>query len=467
MTSDTTQLKRLQGMFDAQKASVAREPYPSLEQRLERLATLRTMFAENLQLFRDTLAEDFGRIPPRMVDILETEAIIYRVAFFEANLAEWMKPQEIPVARKGGTARARILRLPKGVNGNIAPWNFAVESAFIMCADMLAAGNTAIVKPSELAPATAQALDESVTKYFDPEVLAVVQGGPELAAAFSAMPWDHLTFTGSPRVGQIVMEAAAKNLVPVTLELGGKNPALFAADGVTEDLVDRMFKFREMKAGQVCTSPDYAMVPRDRLEDWVTMAGDCWRRTYPTYVGHPFATSIINDAHFERLVGYLDEARTRGVRVVSLNGEEPDPKLRQIPLTLVVDPPEDLGCMTDEIFGPVLPVVPYDAVDEAMARINAGPSPLGSYIATANEELAERFLHTVRSGGGGVNNFGSQGGSVNLPFGGIGRSGQGCHSGYEGFLNYSHTKSVFYGDKDPASYDVLGPLPSDLKGREV
>jgi len=462
MAVDASQIEILEDRFAAQRAAVARNPMPSLEQRQERLTRLRDMVLANRQVFRDSLANDFGAIHPRVVDMMDTGPVIARVDHFAANLETWMQPRSVAPGPEHGSSTAEILHVPKGVNGNISPWNFPVESALVMCTDMLAAGNTVMVKPSELAPATAHALDEAVAQHFAPEVLAVVQGGPELAQAFASMPWDHLTFTGSPRVGQLVMEAAARNLVPVTLELGGKNPALFAPDGVTESLIHLFLTFRTLKAGQVCTSPDYALVPRERLEDWVATAGEIWRRTYPAYVGHPFATGIINNAHYQRIVGYVEEARDRGVRVVSLGKDEPNPTRRQIPTLLVIDPPEDLGCMTEEIFGPVVPVVLYDTVDEAIERINRGPSPLASYVATHDADLARRFVTTVRSGGAAVNSFGIQGGHVALPFGGFGRSGHGCHSGYEGFLNYSHTKSVFYGANDSFVHKVLEPQPADL-----
>jgi len=460
----TPEVERLQQAFDAQKVAVARNPVPSLPERLDRISQLGRMMIEHRQQFRDSLAADFGSHHPRLVDLMETGPVLARVKYFEANLGEWMKPRQVAPGPEHGSSTAEIIQLPKGVCGNISPWNFPIESALVMCTDMLAAGNTVIVKPSELSPATAQALDEAIARHFDPEVLTVVQGGPEMGEAFAGMPWDHLTFTGSSRVGRLVMQAAARNLVPVTLELGGKNPAVFAPDGVTRQLIKLFLSFRTLKSGQVCTSPDYVMVPHDHLDDWVTLASEVWRRAYPAYVGHPDATGIINEAHYRRILSYLDEARDRGVRIVGLNDDEADAVSRQIPVTLVIDPPADLGCMTDEVFGPVIPVVPYKSIDQAMARINAGPSPLGSYIATHDSDLARRFVETVRSGGAAVNNFGIQGGHVALPFGGIGASGHGCHSAREGFLNYSHTKSVFYGAGDSLVHKVLEPPLSDLSG---
>nr|MBP6736487.1 aldehyde dehydrogenase family protein [Paracoccaceae bacterium] len=336
--------------------------------------------------------------------------------------------------------------------------------ALVMCVDMLAAGNRVIIKPSELAPATAQAVADAVAAHFEPDLLTVVQGGPELAQEFAAMPWDHLTFTGSPRIGRLVAQAAARNMVPVTLELGGKNPALFAPDGVTEELVQLFLSFRTLKSGQVCTAPDHVLVPRVQVEEWITLAKSLWQQAYPSYVGSDQCIGIINAAHFDRLSGYVEEARARGVRVEWLNGDVPDPELRHFPLTLVIDPPADLGCMTDEVFGPVIPVVPYDDADSAFARINAGETPLGAYIATHDMALAARFVREVRSGGAAVNNFGLQGGHVALPFGGLGNSGQGCHSAKQGFLNYSHAKSVFWGSADNILHKVLEPPLSELTG---
>ncbi len=458
-------LSRLRDLFARQRAAFLRDPVPSLELRLDRIRRLRRFVEEREGEIRDAMQSDFGAIHPAMVVALDTLPVGNRVKHFERNLAEWTAPREVKLGGEHGSSSAQILRVPKGVNGNISPWNFPIESALVMTVDMLSAGNTVIVKPSELAPATAQALEKGIAAYFAETELAVVQGGPEFARAFAALPWDHLTFTGSGRVGRMVLEAAAANLVPVTLELGGKNPALFARDGVTDELIGRFLAFRALKAGQICTSPDYVLVPRDRLEAWVDAAQRWWRERYPVYVGHPDATGIINAQHYQRVMGYLEEAGARGVRVLSLGDDKPDPVRRQLALTLVIDPPADLACMTDEVFGPVLPVVPYDDAEEAMGRINAGPAPLGSYVATRDDALAQRFVERVRSGGTGVNTFGLQGGHPALPFGGIGASGMGCHSGYEGFCNYSHTKSVFRGGDDSFVHRAITPpYPAPASG---
>ena len=458
----TSSFQRLHSVFDRQKAAHDSDPVPSIDVRLERIARLAGAVTASRTRLHDAIRVDFGAHDGQLTDLMEIGPVLQRAAHVSAHLADWIAPRSVDLGPEHGSSRGRVLHLPKGVMGNIAPWNFPIESALVMCVDMLAAGNRIIIKPSELAPSTAQAVEDLVAGAFDESELAVVQGDVEFARAFSEMPWDHLTFTGSPRVGRLVAQAAARSLVPVTLELGGKNPALFMPDGIDDGLVKLFLSFRTLKAGQVCTSPDYVFVPESRLEGWIATACAVWTAAYPAYVGHPDATGIINAQHYRRLTGYLDEARSRGVRVVSLNGEAPDEGLRQIPPTLVVTPPDDLACMQEEVFGPVIPVVTYGALDEAIARINAGPSPLASYIVTHDETAAEVFVRRVRSGGAAVNNFGLQGGHVALPFGGFGASGHGCHSAREGVLGYTHVKSVFHGAADSMVHQVLAPPLSDL-----
>lgn len=435
----------LDALFARQKAAFARDRNPSLDARLERLRTLDRMLIEFRQPIRDALAADFGNHHAMVTDLFESGAVVARSRNIQAQLPQWLAPEERalnPLAH--GSSRAEVMRMPKGVLGNIAPWNFPLECALVMVADMLGAGNRVIVKTAELAPATAAVMGEGISKHFDPEILAMVHGGADFAAYFASLPWDHLTYTGGGRVGRLVLQAAAPNLTPVTLELGGKNPTVFAPDGFEDALIERFLYFRVFKGGQVCTSPDYALVPEGRVDEWVEKAKRLWTALYPKYVGHPEATGAINKAHYDRVMGLVTEARNRGVKVVSLNGDEPDPAKRQIPMYVIVDPPEDLACMQEEIFGPVTPVVSYKSIDAAIARINRGPSPLAAYVVTRDQALGARFSREVLSGGTGVNVFGFQAADPGLPFGGVGKSGMGCHSGREGFLNYSHTKPVFF-----------------------
>ena len=443
--------------FDAQRAFFLADPNPDLATRLDRIQTVKVMLEARIENIRAAMQADFGALHPAMVEMLDVLPVTGRVEHFAANLEAWLEPEIVDLGPEHGSATGEIRRLPKGVNGNIAPWNFPIESAVVMAVDMLAAGNTVMIKPSELAPATSSVLASIIDEFFEPEVMTVVEGGVDASQAFASLPWDHLTYTGSGRVGALVAEAAARNLVPITLELGGKNPALFAPDGVEAELVARFLDFKALKAGQICTSPDYAMVPRSRLGEWLELARSYWGGIYDHYVDHADAAGIINRAHYARVTGYIDEAVGAGCVIEAVPDEAPDPDRRVVPMTFIVEPDRSLGCMTDEVFGPIVPVLTYDDVDAAMAEINAGPVPLGSYIATRDRDLANRFVERVRSGGAGVNTFGLQGGHVKLPFGGLGASGTGCHSGHAGFLNYCHTKSVFNGADDSFVHAVIKP----------
>jgi coniferyl-aldehyde dehydrogenase len=447
-------------VFKVQKAAFAKNRNPSLKERLDRLRTLDTMLVENRQPIRNALHADFNQHHDHITDLFESGGVISRGRYIQAVLADYLKPKDQPlIPQVHGSSTAQIIRQPLGVIGNISPWNFPIESSLVMVADMLAAGNRVIVKPSELAPATSDLLFDMVSKYFDEAILAVTPGDISTSQHFASVKWDHLCFTGSGKIGSLVAQAAAKNLTPLTLELGGKNPTLFAADGFEEDLVTRFLYFRVFKAGQVCTSPDYVLVPRGREKEWVELAKKAWTGMYPNYVGHPDATGAINKHHFDRVMGYVQECRDRGHEVISLNGDAPDPATRQIPMYVVVNPGADLACRQEEIFGPLTPIISYDNVDQAIDMINSGPAPLAGYIVTRDNALADRYAMEVKSGGCGVNVFGFQGAEPSIPFGGVGASGVGCHAGVEGFANFSHTKSVFKcADDNPLMHAIRGPL---------
>jgi len=449
----------LDRVFRKQKTAFAGDRTPDLAARLSRLRALDAMLIEYRHPIRDAISADFGNHHAMVTDLFESGAVIARSRHIQSQLASWMAPEKRELlAAVHGSSTAEVIHQPKGVLGNIAPWNFPLECALVMTADMLAAGNRVIVKSAELTPRISTLLGEAIAKHFPEDVLTMVHGGHELSAYFASLPWDHLTYTGGGRVGRLVMAAAAANLTPLTLELGGKNPAVFADDGFDDALIERFLYFRVFKGGQVCTSPDHVLVPEGRISEWVEKAKRLWTGLYPKYVGHPEATGAINQTHFNRVMALVQEARARGVSVVSLNGEEADPGRRQIPMYAIVDPPEELACMQDEIFGPVTPVKDYTSIDDAIARINRGPSPLAAYVVTRDQKLGARFAREVKSGGTGVNVFGFQAADPGLPFGGVGKSGFGCHSGREGFLNYSHTKPVFYcADDDVLAFAIKPP----------
>jgi coniferyl-aldehyde dehydrogenase len=448
-TPSDASVEALDRAFARQQECVRENPYPILEQRLDWLSSLEKMLIAYRRDFSTALNSDFGAHSKIVTDLYETGAILGRSRFFRRQLADWMAPKPVSLHPKiHGSSKAETRVAPQGVVGNISPWNFPVECALVMAVDMLSAGNRIILKPARQAPATAQVVSEAIAEFFDEDVFTSVIGGSALTQAFPHKPWDHLTYTGSPEVGKIIMRAAAENLTPVTLELGGKNPTVFADDGIEDNLIRRFLEARILKGGQVCTSPDYVLVPRKQRDDWLQRAKRLWSEMYPEYIGHADATGVINQSHYNRVMGYVQEAQNEGVNVVSLNGDEPDARTRQIPMYVIVEPDSELSCMREEIFGPVTALLCYDDLDEVVDRINSGPSPLACYLATHDSDIADRFINQVRSGGVAINDFGTQAGHPGIPFGGFGNSGMGCHSGYEGFLNYSHTKGVFHGAND-------------------
>ena len=440
--SDTSH-EALDRLFAGQKKAFAAEVYPSLETRLDRLRRLESAMVKNRVAIQQAVAADFGNHHAIVTDMFETGGVLGRNRYIQASLAEWMKPSPRDLlAAVHGSSSAEVIRQPKGVMGVIAPWNFPVECALVMVNDILGAGNRAIVKASELAPETGALLERIIAADFDPAV--------ELSRHFATLPWDHLTYTGGAHAARAIMAAAAPNLTPLTLELGGKNPTLFTETGVDAGLVERYLYFRIFKGGQVCTSPDYALVPEGRMHEWVDLARAAWSGMYPSYVGHPDATGTINRRHYDRILGYVEEARAAGAEVISLNGDKPDPATLQIPLYVVVNPPEHLAVMQEEIFGPVIAVKPYKTLDEAISYINDHPRPLAAYVVSRDARQVDRAKQQIIAGGIGVNVFGFQGADPALPFGGIGASGMGCHSGFEGFAGYTHLKSVFHCADDNA-----------------
>ena len=455
----TTTSEDLQRIFRTQREAFMADPAPGLEVRLDRLRRLEAAMMNNRKGFQETMAADFGAHSSLVTDLFETGGVLGRCRNIQANLSEWMKPSQRPLnPAVHGSSTGQVIRQPKGVVGNIAPWNFPIECALVMVNDMLGAGNRVIVKASELTPATSQLMQDAIAAEFDDDVLSVVCGDVAFAEHFCTLPWDHLTYTGGGAVARKIMASVAENLTPLTLELGGKNPTVFTDSGVCEQLVERFVFNRVFKGGQVCTSPDYALVPEGRMADWVELAKSVWSAMYPKYIGHADATSAINQRHFDRVVGYLREAEQAGHEVISLNGETPDNGSRQVPMYLVLDPDESLGIMQEEVFGPVTAVKPYRELDEAISFINRRERPLAAYLVGRERELIERFQNTVVSGGVGINVFGLQGAEPVLPFGGIGASGSGCHSGFEGFLNYTHNKSVFEcADDSPLMASLKGP----------
>ncbi|WP_426000367.1 aldehyde dehydrogenase family protein [Caulobacter sp. DWR1-3-2b1] len=434
----------LRAAFDAQRDAFAGDRNPTLDERRRRIEALIGMMLANRQRISAALSQDFGAHPVPASDLIEVLGVVGRARYVLANLEAWMAPipRETDPAFLG-TSRAYIQSQPKGVIGNISPWNFPFDLSVGPMIEMLAAGNRVMVKPSEFTPACSALLAEMVAATFDPTLVQVVTGGLEVAQAFSALPWDHLLYTGSPNVGRQVMAAAARNLTPVTLELGGKCPALLTPGSVSAVSVESVIGTKIIKNGQMCVSVDYCLVHRSEVEDFVDYATAFMHTAAPSYSRSDECTGIISTRHLERLQALLQEGRDHHARIVTLErDQEVDPTTRRMPMSLVIDPDQDLGLMREEIFGPILPVVVYDDLEAAIATINAGERPLGLYV-FGDQAVADRVLAQTSSGGAAINTCAMQSALPSLAFGGVGMSGMGRHHGVEGFREFSNPRGVF------------------------
>ncbi len=443
VTDDAGAIANLHTAFAAQGRAFAADRAPTLEERQARVGKLIPMLLGNRERIAAALAADFGAHPKGASDLIEVMGVVGRAQYVLAHLEEWMRPSPREVdAGLFGTGHAYMQLQPKGVIGNIVPWNFPFDLSVGPMIEMLAAGNRVIVKPSEYAPACAELLAKMVAETFDPALVHVAVGGEYLARAFAAMPWDHLLYTGSPNVGRLVMAAAAPNLTPVTLELGGKCPALMTPGSVTARNVETIIGTKIVKSGQMCVSPDYALVPRADLEAFVDHARAFMTRVAPDYARGDEATGIISLRHLDRLEALLRDARDHQARIVTLEADATaDRATRRMPMSLVIDPAPGLRLMEEEIFGPILPVVLYNDLDAAIEHINAGERPLGLYV-FGEPAQTDRVLAHTHSGGVSVNACALQGALPSLGFGGSGMSGMGRHHGIEGFREFSNARGI-------------------------
>ena len=361
------------------------------------------------------------------------------------HVDKWMKPEKrkamFPMGLLGG--KARIEYQPKGVVGIMSPWNFPLAMIFHPLSNALAAGNRVMIKPSEFNPVTAALIADLFSKYFSADEIVVVTGGPEMGGAFSALPLDHILFTGASSIGKKVMEAASRNLTPVTLELGGKSPTIVAADADITKAAAKIITGKTMNSGQVCLSPDYTFVPEASLDAFIEAAKDTFTELYPTVSGNGDYAAMINLRHYERMVSYIEEARAAGVQVVALSDDAYNPEEQRIPVHLVVNPGDDLKVSQDEIFGPIMIVRTYRDLAECVNYINDRPHPLGLYFFGDNAQEQDYVLKHTLSGGVTINDVIFHIANIDLPFGGVGNSGLGNYQGREGFKTFSHARSVY------------------------
>ncbi|MGI9452547.1 MAG: coniferyl aldehyde dehydrogenase, partial [Geminicoccaceae bacterium] len=394
--------------------------------------------------FVDALNADFGNRARQETELLEIVPIIEEIRHIKRRLRGWMRPRSAFASWPLLSSRTRIVHQPLGVVGIVGAWNYPLYLTLSPLTNALAAGNHVMVKPSELAANTGALIARTVAETFPPEQVTVIEGGPETAEAFTALPFDHLLFTGSSRVGKLVMGAASNNLTPVTLELGGKSPALVHAEFPQAIAADRICSAKLLNAGQTCVAPDYAVVAKAQVEHFVAAAERSIARRYPSLLANADYTRMIDSKAWQRMAALVEDAGIKGARVVQVNpaNEDCDRKNRVFPPTLLLDVDESMQAMQEEIFGPVLPIMTYGSLDQAIATIEDRPRPLALYYFDKDAVRVSRVLEHTTSGGVTVNDCMLHVADSRLPFGGVGSSGLGAYHGRTGFETFSHRKGV-------------------------
>ena len=447
MSNEPTQAD-MQAILDRQKAAHIAEGVVTAETRIDRIDRAINILKQHGSKLSEAMAADFGHRSLDQSKLTDIDGAIGPLEHSKKHLRKWMRAEKRKVMFPLGIfgARGRIEYQPLGVVGCISPWNFPVQLTFSPLAGIFAAGNRTMIKPSEFTAQTSDLMKELFEKEFDIEEVAVFTGGPDVGGAFSRLPFDHLLFTGATSIAKHVMKAAAENLVPVTLELGGKSPVIIGKSANLELAATNIMAGKTMNAGQICLAPDYVMLPEGSRDEFVEHARNSVAKMFPDIKDNPDYTSIVNERHYDRLNGYLDDAREKGANVVAINPADEDfsqQEHHRIPPTLVLDPTDDMKVMQDEIFGPVLPVKQYKDVQETLDYVNSKDRPLGLYYFGEDKAEENKVLTHTTSGGVTVNDVIMHVAQEDLPFGGVGPSGMGSYHGYDGFKNFSHAKAIY------------------------
>ena len=448
MTNAEPTQEDMQAILDRQKKAYIAEGAVSAETRIDRIDRAINILKTHGTKLNEAMAADFGHRSMDLSKMADIDSSIGPLEGARKHLRKWMRPEKrtpmFPLGIFG--ARARIEYQPLGVVGCISPWNFPVQLTFSPLAGVLAAGNRAMIKPSEFTVQTSELMKELIAGAFDEEEIAVFTGGPDVGGAFSRLHFDHLLFTGATSIAKHVMKAAAENLVPVTLELGGKSPVIIGKSANLEQAATNIMAGKTMNAGQICLAPDYVILPEESRDEFVQHARNSVEKMFPNIKDNPDYTSIVNERHYDRLNGYLDDAKEKGANVVEINPANEDfsqQEHHKIPPTLVLDPTDDMKVMQDEIFGPILPIKQYKDVQETMDYVNSKDRPLGLYYFGQDKAEEREVLTRTTSGGVTVNDVIMHVAQEDLPFGGVGPSGMGSYHGYDGFKNFSHAKSIY------------------------
>jgi len=434
----------LRELFERQR-SASRGAVANYASRLSSLKLLQDAVLERQADIVLAVNDDFGGRARQETLALELAPLVDAIRHARRHLASWMKPRKVRAGFNFFPATARIVHQPLGVVGIIAAWNYPVFLTLSPLVDAISAGNHVMIKPSELAPRTADLLQRIIAAVFPEEYVAVVPGDAQIAAAFASLSFDHLLFTGSTRVGKSIMRAASENLTPVTLELGGKSPAIIHPEFPLRTAVERILTGKLYNAGQTCLAPDYVFIHETQRDSFVEIAKDVALELYPTWANNPDYTRIINRSHYDRLNDYLLDAAAHGAKAIPLGAraDSCNAENRIFPPVILLDVDDRMRVMQEEIFGPILPVKTYRHLDDAFSYIAQHPRPLALYYFDYHAGRIDEILHATISGGVTINDVIYHVAQNNLPFGGVGSSGMGCYHGQAGFATFSQKKSVF------------------------
>lgn len=457
---DSQALDQLQGLFDAQRRAYAANPMPPAAQRQQWLKALRDLLSDERQALINAISQDFSHRSADETLFAELMPSLHGIHYANKHLKGWMKPSRRAVGIAFQPASAKVIYQPLGVVGVIVPWNYPLYLAIGPLVGALAAGNRVMLKLSESTPATGELLKGLLAKIFPEDLVCVVLGEAEVGMAFSKLRFDHLLFTGATSIGKHVMRAAAEHLTPVTLELGGKSPAIVSADVPLKDAAERIAFGKCLNGGQTCVAPDYVLVPEDRVEGFVEAYSKAVHGFYPTLADNPDYTAIINERQQARLTAYVKDATDKGATLIPLYDQD---QARRMAHSLLLNVSDDMTVMQDEIFGPVLPIVPYRGIEQAFAYINQRPRPLALYYFGYNKGEQNRVLHETHSGGVCLNDTLLHVAQDDMPFGGIGPSGMGHYHGHEGFLTFSKAKGVLVKQRLNAAKLIYPPYGKSIQ----
>ena len=441
----TDEISELNRLFSLQKKSTRDAGYESFEVRKDRLDRALTMAQKYEKELCEAVNSDFGGRNPLLTLSLDFVGSMTELKHARKCLKGWMKPEKrranFPLNLLG--AGGAVFREPKGVIANISTWNFPVYNLLGPLGGIVAAGNRCLFKANELTPESGKFMKRIVAEYFNDDEFAVALGGPEVSAAVCSLPFDHILFTGSERAGRLVMAGAAKNLTPVTLELGGKCPAIVSTSANLDDVAKKVIFGKMSNAGQICLAPDYMYVHKSQKERLVSRLVQQAQEQFPNAAENNDYTAIISDQHLTRLKGLVDDARTRGAKVTIVDETQKSGNSRKLPLHIIENVTDDMAVMQEEVFGPLLPVLTYEQFDETTKRARMLPKPLASYYFGSNRQEEEAVLYHIPSGSTTINDVMFHCLQEELPFGGVGASGMGQYHSVEGYQEFTNPRAVY------------------------